>query len=166
MDDRKLIRTLTRERDQALEEVLQLRKALGLQVPSGQWEPPAALRLSWQEIKVLKRLYHNETSTVEELYLALYGAWGDRTEHIVYVYICKLRGKLRPYGIGVELQGWRSATYALTPGAKERLAMIQDPKCSRRPKRDIIDLSMWTPRGRGPRARRKASRADPSTTSE
>lgn len=162
MDDSRLIRQLVKQRDEALEEVVQLRKALGLQPAA--WQPPARLRLSRQETRVLKRLYAEPIVTHEQIYVTLYGVDGQTNPKIVDVYISHLRRKLRPYEIDIVSQGWRSQSWALSEGARERLADIKDEPCSKPRQRDIIELSSSIRRGGGRRARPKASPGAPSTT--
>lgn len=94
-----LIETLEAENDQLRERVRQLEQMLGFHV-----EAPLQIGLTQHEASVFGFLLTRELASKEQILTAVYSAYGrDEPEmKIVNVFICKIRKKLKPYGVNIE----------------------------------------------------------------
>jgi two-component system, cell cycle response regulator CtrA len=114
------------DRIKALEaEVAILRTAAEELVKTG--DVPAAFRLTKKEVDFLQALMGRASATKEQLLALVYAdRWGmdDEPEiKIVDVFICKLRKKLKPFGVTIETLWGRG--YALPVQSKETIrAMV------------------------------------------
>ncbi len=114
-----LLARMCDELEEANERIRQLEDALA---PEGMI--PLSFRLTASERRVLAALYRREICTKDMLHLA--SSKGEHPEtglKIVDVYICKLRRKLKPHGLGIETiwgQGYRLAT-----GTREEIARLR-----------------------------------------
>jgi two-component system cell cycle response regulator CtrA len=91
------------------EEITQLR--LTLRPP--EWEPPIEIGLTTQEARIVAALYVAKGGVVtrERLFYALYYDQIDQPEpKIVDVFVCKLRKKMKNYGLEV-LTSWGRGYY-------------------------------------------------------
>jgi two-component system, cell cycle response regulator CtrA len=96
------------------ERIIQLEEVIGLRFDS-----PLMLGLTPSEAKLFGALLKREFLTREALLICLYGSVPSDDEveiKIVDVFICKLRKKLRPFGIAIETM-WGRGFY-MTPAAK------------------------------------------------
>lgn len=89
---------------------------------------PACLRLTAKECALLKMLYERAQVTRMTLWNELYSHLpnGGPEPKIIDVFICKMRRKLKPHGIGIETiwgQGYR-----MTPENKARLDELKKAK--------------------------------------
>lgn len=89
------------------EEIERLRHLLG-----HHWLPPIEWRLTGSEARVFGTLLAREIATKDAIMAALYRDAGkeEAEEKICDVFICKLRKKVKPFGIEILTQwgtGWR-----------------------------------------------------------
>lgn len=84
------------------------------------WEPPREFGLTRKEAGFLKALIGRERCTKEYLFSAIYSVMEDPPQmKIIDVFVCKLRAKLRPYGIRIGTI-W-GVGYELAPDMREAL---------------------------------------------
>lgn len=100
------VKLLEQENDEMRERVRQLEQICGIS-----FEVPPAMGLSRQQSVLLGLLLKNRLVTKTAVMTALYGASVGEIpeEKIVDVFICQLRRKLTPFGVGIETQwgqGW------------------------------------------------------------
>ncbi len=100
-------RNLREENDLLRERVKQLESVLAPDV----FVFPVKYRLTGSEMVVVRRLMATEIASPQSIILALYGNRADYPEPgIVNVWICKIRKKLKPFGINIQNvwgQGYR-----------------------------------------------------------
>lgn len=97
---REEIRSLKIKLSESEEKVQQLKKLL---LPPD-WEPPLELRLTKQESIVLGCLFKGDGGSVskDHILCVLYNLSDDPPDDkIVDVWVCKMRAKVKPYGITV-----------------------------------------------------------------
>lgn len=101
-DQLALIRRLTRERDEAREEVTRLLKAFG----GDEWTPPAALQLTPTERLIVCALVKRRGElTYVQFHLLLNSgrpACDETGEKLPQVFIMKIRRKFAPFGLSIE----------------------------------------------------------------
>jgi two-component system cell cycle response regulator CtrA len=112
-------RLLAVERDELAEKVRQLEVKL-----RGAWEAPAEFSLSPAEEACLRALVNRQgTVTKAALHEATRDPFDPQTDEvlikIVDVYICRLRQKLKPFGLSIQTS-WGTG-YRLTPDTRARL---------------------------------------------
>jgi len=100
------------------EELRQVRQMLISSVQLPRWVP----YLSRSEETVLRHFLARDTVTIEGLRYALYQGQA-RDEHICHVWICRLRKKLKPTGVTIDVE-WGRAAYSMP---KEFRDLICDP---------------------------------------
>jgi DNA-binding response OmpR family regulator len=99
--------TLERENEMLQERIFNLESALGMKI-----DTPLALDLTSHESALLGLLLKRDLVTKELAMTAFYGMGADGEEpeqKIIDVWICKLRAKLKSYGVAIETkwgQGW------------------------------------------------------------
>lgn len=105
MDDALLLDLIRRENAHLREKVAILEDAL-----SGTRLLPLEWGLTGQESRVFGVLVNRELASKEAVMVSLYGDKPDAAmEKIVDVYICKIRKKLKPFGIDIQTvwgRGW------------------------------------------------------------
>ncbi|WP_026784230.1 helix-turn-helix domain-containing protein [Pleomorphomonas koreensis] len=108
---------LREENDRLREQIAFLERALGLE-----FMPPVEWRLTPSEARVFGALCTRELMTRDVAMAVLYRdlAKEEAYEKIVDVYICKMRKKLRPFGIEI-LNRW-GVGYELTPESRAIIA--------------------------------------------
>jgi len=111
------IAAIEAENDELREKVRVLEDLIGSRI-----EAPPMFSLTPSEEKVLGLLQKREMATKNQIMYALYAARPDEDPQlkIIDVYICKIRKKLKRFGIEIETRWGRG--YALTPASK---AIIQ-----------------------------------------
>lgn len=91
------------------------------------WHPPLSLGLTSKESKILSYIYsHENFASKEELYDHLYSFNLDcdfPEENIITVYVCKIRRKMKPFGIDLNLK--RVIGYYLTQENKNKLDTLK-----------------------------------------
>lgn len=104
---------LQEENDRLREQVSFLERALGLE-----FMPPLEWRLTPQEARLFGVLLARDLMTREAAMAALYRGYGndEPSTKIIDVFVCKIRKKLKPFGIAIENR-WGSGYY-LTPEAR------------------------------------------------
>ncbi len=112
-----LIMRLESENDELRERVRQLEEEL---FATGSWFAPVEFGLTSYENKMLAALMSRSECTKNMLMLALYGDKIDvAQDKIVDVFICKIRAKLKPFGILITTH-WGHGYY-LTPENKAKV---------------------------------------------
>ncbi len=112
---------LERENDELRERIRTLEGALGCRL-----EVPLALGLTPKEGRLLGVLLSREFVTRETAMVALYGMLADGEEaqpKIIDVFICKIRRKLKPYGIALRIK-WGQG-YFMTRVAKDAVMAMR-----------------------------------------
>ncbi|WP_349627721.1 winged helix-turn-helix domain-containing protein [Rhodopseudomonas sp. BR0C11] len=100
-----LIASLEAENDQLRERCRQLETMLGIR-----FEAPPLLCLTQQEAVIFGCLLKNRIMTRDALMIALYQGRDEAEAKIVDVFVCKMRKKLKPYGILVQTK-WGEGYY-------------------------------------------------------
>lgn len=109
MDADARLDALQTENQRLRDELDALRNSLGLG-----YLPPIELRLTGKEALLLGRLLRGGVVTKNAAMDALYDASQDEPElKIIDVFICKLRGKLRPFGVAIDTR-W-GVGYEMSP---------------------------------------------------
>lgn len=100
MDDRARIDMLEQENDALRERIAQLESALC----GDDFALPIEWRLTGQEVIVMGVLLARELATKQAIMTALYSGRIDdgAEEKMVDVFICKIRKKLKPFGVAIE----------------------------------------------------------------
>ena len=113
MDIAARLETVEVENEMLREQIAKLELLLGMQAAA-----PIEFRLTGKEEGVFGVLMAREIATKEMVMFALYSSLGkDEAEpKIVDVFICKIRRKLKPFGIDIKTV-WGKGYY-LTPEAK------------------------------------------------
>lgn len=88
----------------------------------GEATPPMEYGLTAHEGRLLGMLITREQCTKEQLLAGIYSARADDPPEIkiVDVYVCKIRKKLKPFGIEIETL-W-GVGYRIAPASKARIA--------------------------------------------
>lgn len=109
--------------DHYRERIKQLEETLGLQI-----EAPYAFGLSPTETKLLGLLRAHEVLRLNAVMVALYSCRpGDPPdEKIVSVYVCKLRKKLKPWGLNAQIKAVWGVGWRLTPEGKAAIQGMVD----------------------------------------
>lgn len=114
--------SLQEENDELREKVRQLEEIIGFHLRA-----PVAFGLNRHEEMVLGALTKRDRMTKEQIMMALYS---DRIEspdiRIIDVYICRLRKKLKEFGI--EITTIWGIGYALTPASKAIIKQFLEPE--------------------------------------
>jgi two-component system, cell cycle response regulator CtrA len=115
------LEALERENERLREENLSLKQAL----VSGGWRAPPEFRLTGKEARLLGCLLARDQATKDQLMTALYdpGIDDEPEIKIIDVFVCKLRTKLRPFGIPVRTI-W-GVGYALDAESKDAIRNFQ-----------------------------------------
>jgi DNA-binding response OmpR family regulator len=119
------IEVVERENDTLRERVAQLEAAL---VEAGGFLVPVEWRLTPSEARVFCALLSRPLLTKDALMAALYHNLGrdEADQKIVDVFICKLRKKLKPFGIAIETV-WGQGYY-LPPATRSQLRSEQQQR--------------------------------------
>lgn len=114
MDVDARLSALEAENERLLEEIVRLQEAFGITDELA----PIALRLTGKECALLGILMKRDTCTKQQIMSGLYAIGPDEEPEvkIVDVFVCKMRKKLKPFGIEVDTV-WGQG-YRLTPAAK------------------------------------------------
>lgn len=123
MDVDARLEALSAENERLRDELDALKSSLGLTFQS-----PLEWRLTGSETKVFGRLLRGGLTTKDALMATLYrdGAKDEAEIKIVDVFICKLRKKLKPFGLEI-LTVW-GAGYQMSPASKERFEREWAPR--------------------------------------
>lgn len=110
MDAEARLEALEAENERLRDELEMLKETLGLRFIA-----PVEMRLTGKESQVLGRLLRGGCVTKDAIMAALYRDAGKEEPEIkiVDVFVCKLRAKLKPFGIGIETR-W-GAGYEIAP---------------------------------------------------
>lgn len=116
------VMALEAENEALRDKILRMEEGLGMRL-----EVPPLFGLTGQEAKVFGILLKRELVTKQQALDALYG---DRPESdeaeikIVDVFVCKLRKKLKPFGVAVETVWGRG--YRMSAESKNAAAVLLD----------------------------------------
>lgn len=121
MDAVARIEALIAQKERLAERVAQLEAALGLGFLA-----PLGWRLTRDQHRIFGVLMAREMATKDAIMAALYRDTGrDEAEiKIVDVQVCKLRPKLKPFGIEIETV-WGQG-YRISPAGKARVRQLMD----------------------------------------
>lgn len=122
MDLAARLETVEAENDVLRERIAILEEQLGARLPA-----PVCFGLSGSEARVFGHLYTREMATKNSIMAILYQSMGrDEAEpKIVDVFVCKLRKKLKPFGVAIETV-WGNG-YAMPAAAKARAKTFFEP---------------------------------------
>lgn len=88
-----------------------------------EWQPPLELALTPSEVQILRLLVAREDIVTRQQIMTFFYALRPDVEQpeekIVDVYVCKVRAKLRPFGLNVETVWGRG--YRLSPETRKTL---------------------------------------------
>lgn len=110
------VRKLEEENDELRERIIVLEEQIGVRI-----EAPLVLGLTGQEARIFGALMSRDLLTKEMMLAVLYLSRGldEAEQKIVDVFICKMRPKLKAYGITIETVWGRG--YLLKPEMKRRV---------------------------------------------
>ncbi len=112
-----LVATLTEENETLREKLRLLEQSQGLTL-----ETPLVFRLTGQEARLFAVLLRRDLVTKELAMMTLYPTNENVEDKIIDVFICKIRKKLKPFGIVVETVWGRG--YRLPPQGRREAERI------------------------------------------
>lgn len=90
------IEALEADNDRLRERIAELEAAFGMDVL-----PPIEWRLTMSEARVFGVILKRELASKEAIMVALYGFEERADPKIADVFVCKIRGKLKPFGVQI-----------------------------------------------------------------